>query len=163
MTMALYSPEDVIILVAGAYQLEGLQDGSFVSISDSKERWITTTSADGSVSRTHVKPSTHDVKVTLTSTSSSNSILSSWATADGILYGAVLPMIIKDTLGSTMFFTTECWIEKVPETTFSTEITGREWVFKSSGGQLAVGGNEGGIGESFASLGAIASTFSGLL
>lgn len=163
MAMALYSPEDVVILLGGFYQLEGLHDGSFLSISDEKVRWETSVTADGSVSRTNVTPAVHTISITLSSVSSSNSILTTWATADSFLYGAILPLIIKDMSGSTMFYTTECWIEKVADTSFDTSVTGREWILKSAGGSLSVGGNsEGGV-PGFASLGLLSSAYSTLV
>lgn len=163
MAMALYSPEDVLILLGGFYQLEGLHDGSFITISEDKNRWESSVTADGSVSRTHIPSAIHNISVTLSSVSPSNSVLSSWATADGFLYGAILPLIIKDTNGSTMFYTTECWLEKVADTSFETSVSGREWIIKSAGGNLAVGGNTGDDVPGFSSLGILSSAYSALV
>ena len=79
MALALYSPEDVIILLGGLYQIEGLTEGSFVTISEDKNRWETTVTTDGRVTRIHNKNPTHSVTITLASTADSNSIFSAWA------------------------------------------------------------------------------------
>lgn len=165
MAVALYSPEDVLILVGGIYPIEGLHEGSFISITEDGERWATTVTADGKVSRSHNKIMTHTISLTLSSVANDNSVLSSWASADGILYGAMFPLFIKDTNGNTMFYAPVSWVEKVPSSSFSGEVEGREWTIRAAGGTSLIGGNESGslLPTSLAALGFIAADFGGLL
>ena len=165
MELALYSPEDVIVLLGGLYQIEGLYEGSFVSISEDGGRWQTSSTADGRVSRTHNKDSTHNVTISLSSTSNANSVFSAWASADGILFGAMIPLFIKDNNGTTLFYAPMSWVEKVPDTTFGVDVESRDWVLRTAGATHSVGGNESGgaVSTELAALGFIGADFAGLI
>lgn len=165
MALALYSPEDVIILLGGIYQIEGLHEGSFISIREDEAKWKTEVTTDGRVTRTFNKNPTHTVTLTLSSVASDNSILSAWASTDAFLYGAILPLFIKDTNGTTMFYAPSTWVEKTPDSSFDEEVTGREWELKTSGAVYIVGGNESGEGipTELAVLGFIGADFAGFI
>ena len=163
MTLALYSPEDITILLGGVYEVEGLTEGSFVSIAEDTGRWATSITADKQVSRTYTGSGTYTVSISLMSTSNANGIFSAWASADGILYGAILPLFIKDTNGTSLFFATSSWIEGVPNADFDTSVNGRTWVIKATGVVSTVGGNESGglVNANLASLGFLSADFAG--
>lgn len=163
MTLALYSPEDVTILLGGIYEIEGLAEGSFVSIAEDTGRWVTSVTADKHVTRTYTGSGTYTVTITLMSTSNANGILSAWASADGILYGAILPLFIKDVNGTSLLFATSSWIEGVPNTEFDVSVNSRAWVLKATGVVNTVGGNESGgvVGANLTSLGLLSADFAG--
>lgn len=165
MALALYSPEDVIIMLGGLYQLTGTLEGSFVSIEENSDKWSTRVTTDGRVTRIHKKDPTHTVQITLTSTANDNSILSSMASADNFLKAATIPLFIKDTTGNTMFYSPVSWIEKSPEVVFSTGVEGRQWTLKTAGAISSIGGNESGslIPTGLAQAGFIAADFIGLV
>lgn len=164
MSVALYSPEDVIILLGGVYQIDGLHEGSFLSITEDGNRYETSVTTDGKVSRTHKKFATHTVSLTLSSVANANDIFSAWAASDGILYGAIIPLMIKDNLGTSLFYSPSCWVEKAPTASFGEAVESREWVLKCAGAFSAVGGNENGtvIPETLAQVGFIGVDFAGL-
>lgn len=166
MELAVYSPEDVVILLGGVYQIEGLHEGSFISIEPFGDRWTTSVSTDGRVTRTHTKNPTYTVTITLSSTSDANSIFSAWASADGLIHSAALPLLIRDGNGSTLLFASMCWVERIPTTTFGVEVEGREWVLRTAGTTLSIGGNEGGglgVSSGLMSAGFIAADMLGLV
>ena len=164
MNTALYSPEDVTILLGGIYQIEGLAEGSFITISDGNPRWKTSVTADGKVSRTHVKSVTHDVTITVMSTADVNNIFSAWVSADGLLYGAMLPLFIKDSMGTSLFYAPLSWVETTPDTDYDVSTNTRQWTIKTAGGTNVVGGNgQGGIIDTnLAALGLLSADFGGL-
>lgn len=144
--LAHYSPEDVSILIAGFVTISGLSDGSFITISKDQQNFVTKTSSDGEVSRTHTGGRTYNLSLVLHSTSSSNQAMSYLAAADDITKMAKFPIIVKDTLGGTLLFAPTAWIEGIPDTVFSTEITEREWIIKCANATLNIGGNESSSG-----------------
>lgn len=164
-TLALYSPEDVIILLGGIYQITGTHEGSFISINEGNNRFDTSITTDGRISRTHIKDPTHTVNITLASTAEANSVFSAWASADGVLFGAMIPLFIKDNMGTTLFYAPMSWVEKVPDANFSTEVEAREWVIKTAGATATIGGNESGgiVPVELASLGFLSADFAGLI
>lgn len=162
--LATYSPEDVIILLGGVYRIEGLAEGSFISIAKNELAYKTTATSDGRVSRTKGEDPTHTVKITLSSFADSNLVFTAMVEADGLLHSAVIPFFMKDALGTTTFYAPMCWIEQVSDVTLADGITGREWTLRTAGGVLAVGGNESGslVDTNLAALGFIAGDFAGL-
>ena len=146
MAMAYYSPEDVTILLGGVYKIEGLHEGSFLSISKDEPQYKTYVSTDGHVSRVHVNHPIHTVKITTSSIADVNSVLTTLAATDARTYGAIVPLFIKDTSGTTLFYTPNCWIEQLPEVSLGDEVEAREWVFKAVNASGVVGGDgSGGI------------------
>ena len=162
--VATYSPEDVIITLGGIYTVEGLAEGEFVSISKETRQFNSSVTADGRVSRTKVEDPTHLISITLASYSDSNLVFTSWAEADALVASAMLPLFIKDAMGSTMFYAPMCWIESTPATTFDIDVGTREWTIRAAGGVLVTGGNQSGnvLDTNLAKLGFIAADFGGL-
>lgn len=144
--LATYSPEDVIISIAGFLPIEGLLEGTFVSISKDVQLFTSKESSDGVVSRVANKSGLYTVSVTLMSTADSNQVLSRLAMLDSSTKILKFPLIIKDTLGSTLLFSTSSWIENMPTTEFSTGVTARTWSIKCAKATLNVGGNESASG-----------------
>lgn len=140
--LATYSPEDVIISVAGFLPIEGYAEGTFVSISKDTPYFDTKESSDGVVSRVARKSGLYTVQLTLMGTSETNNILTRLALLDNNTRIAKFPLIIKDTLGSTLLFSTSSWIETNPVTDFSVAVDSRVWSIKCAKASLNVGGNE---------------------
>lgn len=142
MAIAVYSPEDVVVLLAGFINISGFAEGTFVSISKDVGNFSTRESSDGVVSRNHAKSATYTVTLTLASTSESNQALSIAAALDNATKMGMFPFIIKDTLGSTLLFAPKAWIENMPDTPFDVNVTDRKWNIKCANAVLMVGGNE---------------------
>lgn len=164
-TLSHYSPEDVVILLGGIYPVDGLVDGSFVSIQKDSDSYSTKITADGRVSRAHINVPTHTIRLSTMSTASVNDILSAWAFSDGKLYGVMMPFFVKDGLGTTLFYAPFAWIEKEPDLVLGTEVETREWTIKTAGAVRNVGGNEFGaiVPTSLAAAGFIAADFADIL
>lgn len=162
--VATYSPEDIIITIGGVYTVEGLAEEEFVSISKPDALFTTSITADGRVSRTKAEDPTHLVTITLTSYSDSNLVFTSWAGADAMITSAMLPLFIKDGMGSTMFYAPLCWVEEAPDTSFDVSTNTRQWVLRAAGGVLVTGGNQSGslMDSNLAKIGLIAADFGGL-
>lgn len=140
-TLQTYSPEDVIILVAGFLKIEGLMDGSFVSIVANSPIATAERTADGKVARLVNKDDTYTVAITLTSTSESNDVLTKLALVDRLTAKGILPILIKDTRGSSLFFSPSAWIEVMPNQEFTDDISSRTWIFRCTQGVQNIGSN----------------------
>lgn len=164
MSIVTYSPEDVIILLGNVYAVEGLVEGSFISIAKEAQQYKTSLTADGRVSRVNIEDPTHTITITTNSFSESNLIFTAWAATDQVIQSAMFPLFVKDAMGSTLFYAPLCWVESMAEVEFDVGITGRKWVLRSAGGKMVVGGNGDSVVDSnLVSLGLIAADFGGLL
>ena len=163
--LAHYSPEDVVVLVGGFLAVEGYLEGTFINITKDVPFFTTKESSDGVVSRVANKSGLYTVNLTLMSTSESNLIMTRLALLDNLTYVAKFPLIIKDTLGSTLLFSTSSWVENVPTTDFDTGVTSRSWNIKCAKATLNVGGNESASGlveDAISTIGGLVPSFGSL-
>ena len=139
--LANYSPEDVTILVAGFIPLTGYTNGSFVSITKDIMPFTSARTTDGRVARMYNNDQTYTVEITLHSASDSNDLLTKMWLLDEVTQRAKFPLLIKDQLGSSLFFSTTSWIESIPTMGFGDTIGDRVWTIRSSQAVVNVGGN----------------------
>ena len=140
--LANYIPEDVTITVAGFVSLEGLADGTFVTITKDVVPFSSRRTADGTLSRLYTSDTTYTVAVSLYSGSGSNDTLTRLLQVDEISQMGKFPIMIKDSSGTSLFFAATAWIQDIPELTLSNTFEVRTWVFKATQAALNVGGNE---------------------
>lgn len=142
MALAHYSPEDVVFLLGGAIPLDGFADGTFISIRKSNPIFETVVSADGKVSRTQIENPLYTVTLSLSSVASANELLTAISFADKRTGRAKFPLMVKDNMGTSLFYASLAWIEGTPDMTFGTDVSNRDWVFNCIGVTEVVGGNE---------------------
>lgn len=140
-TLFNYSPEDVDVLIAGVYNLSGFVEGSFVRISKDRPAFSVHETADGVSSRTHSESSLYSISLILHSASHGNEVLTYLHTADTFTKIAKFPVMIKDRMGSSVFFSPTSWIEGLPDSEYSTGITDRQWRIRCADSANIVGGN----------------------
>lgn len=142
MNLYTYSPERITILALGV-PIEGVVEDSFVSLSRDAPVFSSTTTTDGRVVRTYHAEDVWTIRITLMNTSPSNDFFTKLVLLDRATRRGKFPLLVKDGLGSTLAFSTESWIEGLPEVDYSVTGTDREWVIKSSNMLVTIGGNEG--------------------
>lgn len=164
--LATYSPEDVTILVAGIVPITGLAAGSFLTISKNMQPFTTQRTSDGQVARLYNNDQTYTISITLHSTAESNDVLTKISLLDQTLLVGKFPLLIKDTKGTSFFFSTTTWIEAEPDQEFSDEITTRTWILRSSQAVTNIGSNvepSGMLDDLINTVAASAPIFAGLL
>lgn len=142
MSVASYSPDEVLFLLAGIIPITGYTDGTFITIKKDVQPYTSTTSTDGRSTRLYINSSDYTITLTLSSLSGSNDLLSKLQKIDEITQRGRFPILIKDLTGSSLFAAASCYIEQIPEVSFSNEISSRTWVFSAEDAVLHVGGNE---------------------
>lgn len=137
-----YSPEDITILLAGVIPIDGYVDGTFLSIKKDVDPYSSKTTADGIVSRTYRNSQSYTLTLTLHSASASNDVLTTLWQLDELTQTAKFPIIVKDQLGTSFFFSSTSWVEGVADLDYGTNITERRWTIKSSQALISIGGND---------------------
>ncbi len=136
-----YSPEDITVLLYGVYPLQGFVSGSFLTITKNLQPFVAERTTDGQVARLHNKDATYTVTLTLHNTADGNDVLTKLWQVDELLKKGKFPLLIKDELGSSFFFSTTTWVEGIPDIEYSSEITSRTWVLRSAYAVVNIGGN----------------------
>lgn len=141
MAVALYSPKDVFISLAGLHTISGYADGTFVRITKDMKPFSKVRAMDGEMARMYNEDEGFRVEITIAQSSTSNNVLSAIYNVDAATQMGKFPMFIKDSKGQTSFFAATAWIEMIPEVTFSNQLETRTWTFGCSGAALTIGGN----------------------
>ena len=128
MSVKTYNSKRVII-VFGGVPLSGYADGTFLTITPNAERYTKKVGADGEVGRSKSNNNTHEVTLTLLSSSPSNTVLSSFITIDKVTDLGALPLQVIDLSGTTVFFWLQAWLRQPADVEFGKEITERAWTF----------------------------------
>lgn len=140
-TLRHYSPEDITVLLFGVVPLTGFISGTFVNISKDLAPFSSARTSDGQVARLYSNDQTYTVTLTLQNTSEGNEILNKLLLIDEITQRGKFPLLIKDQLGSSIFFSTTSWIEGVPDVGYGQDISERTWTIRSSQAVNYIGGN----------------------
>lgn len=137
-----YNPKKNIIIY-GAKQLTGFAEDDMITIKPLGDGMQIFSGADGEVGRSIDPNSTYEVTVSLATSSKSNDYLSNCFNKDRKTGNNMLPLIIKDLSGSTLFFAKQAWIKNFPETQRGRKISNQDWTFNT--GQVddpIIGGND---------------------
>ena len=137
-----YNPKKNIIIY-GAKQLTGFAEDDMITIKPLGDGMQIFSGADGEVGRSIDPNSTYDVTVSLATSSKSNDYLSNCFNKDRKTGNNMLPLIIKDLSGSTLFFAKQAWIKNFPESKRGRKISNQDWTFNT--GQVddpIIGGND---------------------
>ncbi|WP_317429591.1 phage structural protein [Mitsuokella jalaludinii] len=137
-----YNPKKNIIIY-GAKQLTGFAEDDMITIKPLGDGMQIFSGADGEVGRSIDPNSTYEVTVSLATSSKSNDYLSNCFNKDRKTGNNMLPLIIKDLSGSTLFFAKQAWIKNFPESKRGRKISNQDWTFNT--GQVddpIIGGND---------------------
>lgn len=137
-----YNPKKNIIIY-GAKQLTGFAEDDMITIKPLGDGMQIFSGADGEVGRSIDPNSTYEVTVSLATSSKSNDYLSACFNKDRKTGRNMLPLIIKDLSGSTLFFAKQAWIKNFPESKRGRKISNQDWTFNT--GQVddpIIGGND---------------------
>lgn len=140
MSVKTYDPKQVQLIIGGN-QIGGFADGEFINAERDEDAFTKVTGADGETSRAKSNNKAGSLTLTLAGTSSSNDALSAIAIADELDNDGIVEVYIKDTLGTSVLFSAQGWIRKMPAYSADKEITNREWVLDLANVDTFIGGN----------------------
>lgn len=141
MAVSTFDPAQLLISVGGV-PISGFADGEFVSITSNNPQFTRVTGADGFTSRVKSNDYSGTMTLTLAQTSPSNDVLSAFLNADRLTNTGVVPVLIKDLNGSSIYFSATAWIQQFPDITYSNEMSNRAWTLELAEIDIFVGGNE---------------------
>lgn len=137
-----YNPKKVQIIV-GSHIVSGFAEDAIVTITPHGEGMQLYVGADGEVGRSVDPDHTFEVTISLATSSKSNIVFSTLYNNDRATGRGMVPLLIKDLAGETMFFAKEAWVANFPEASRGRTIDVQEWTFQT--GQVEnpiIGGND---------------------
>ena len=140
MAIRTFDPKSVIVTIGGV-PMSGYADGTFLTVDRDEDAFSKVTGADGVTSRVKSNNRSGTMTLSLTQTSSSNDVLSGFVALDEIANAGVVPILVKDVSGNSLFFSATGWVKKFPSSEFGKEISNRDWVLDLADVDVFVGGN----------------------
>lgn len=127
MSVRTYDAKDVSIILGGV-PITGYADGTFVSVERDEDAFTKVVGADGDTSRARSNHNGGMVTITLMQTSPSNKVLEDLATLDELTNAGIVPIMVKDNSGLSLYSSDTAWIKKRATSNFGKEIDNREWI-----------------------------------
>jgi hypothetical protein len=121
--------------------MSGYADGTFLNVDRDENAFTKVTGADGTSTRVKSNNRSGSMTLTLKQSSPSNDVLSGFASLDELSNTGVVPILIKDLSGNSLFFSATGWVQKFPSSEFGKEINNREWVLDLVDVDMFVGSN----------------------
>lgn len=140
MAVRTYDPKQVIISIGGI-PMSGFSDGTFLEIERDEATWTKTVGADGLVTRAKTNNRSGTLTLTLKQSSPSNDVLSGILALDEATNAGVVPVLVKDLSGNSIYFSARAWISQFPNSSFGKDIADRQWVLAMDEADIFVGSN----------------------
>ena len=140
MALRTFDPRLVNILIGGV-PMQGFADGTFLSIDRDEDAFVKVVGADGTSTRIKSNNRSATLTLTLKQSSPSNDVLSGFAALDELSNTGVVPVLVKDNSGNSIYFSATGWVQKYPLSEFSKEISNREWTLDLVDTDIFVGSN----------------------
>lgn len=140
MSVRTYDPKQVMVIIGGI-PMSGFADGTFATVERTSDTFTKVSGADGIISRSKTNDRSGLLKFTAAQTSPSNDVLSAIAVADELTNTGIVPVLIKDNSGRSVFVSAFGWVKKPPTSEFGKDIANREWTLDLADLDIFVGGN----------------------
>jgi hypothetical protein len=129
------------LILVGGIRMQGFADGEGFSLELDDDLFQKVTGADGDTARARRHGLSGSAKITLLQTSPSNDILTGFAVADIVNNAGVVPLMVKDLLGTTTAFAAYAWVKKPAPLSAGKEVGNREWMLDIANVEQFIGGN----------------------
>ena len=140
MAVRTYDPKEVIITIGGV-PMSGFSDGTFLEIARSEPTWNMVVGADGYVTRGKTNNFSGTLALTLKQSSPSNDVLSGFMALDELSNAGIVPVLVKDLSGNSVYFSGQAWVQQFPSSTFGKDISDRAWQLQLADVDIFVGSN----------------------
>ncbi len=138
--MKTYNPAQVAIIVGG-FPLTGFADDSKVTVERAEDSWSMQIGVDGEGTRSKSNNKSGSIKISLNQSSESNQTLSTLLIQDELNGGGLVPVLVKDASGNSIYTAANAFITKFPSAEFGRESKTREWMIKTDNLVVNEGGN----------------------
>lgn len=143
-TTKTYDPSAETVVACGIpIDKEAYADGTFIEVTRLTDTWVDVSGTGGGVARAKQLDRRGTITVTLLQTAPVNAALSAMAVLDENTEGGagVLPSLVKDRVGLSLYEGLESWVVKMPDVTLEKGVTARQWQIRCAVLEMFEGGN----------------------
>lgn len=138
--MPTYNPKKVSVIVGGKI-ISGFTDGNFIKAARNSDMWSLKTGVDGIATRSKTNDKSGKITITLHQSSPSNDYLSTLALSDEASDTGAVPILIRDSNGTSLVSCLTGWVKKLADGDYEKEVANRVWVIETDELVLFNGGN----------------------
>ena len=138
--MKTYDPKQVQIIV-GAHIVSGFAEDTLVTVNRTNDAFTLTMGADGEGTRAKSNDKSGTIQIELMQSSESNAYLSSLMIADEVSNSGLVPVLVKDTSGSSLHSAEQAYIQKQPDSAYGKTAQSRVWILVTDNLNTFIGGN----------------------
>jgi len=131
----------MVVTTVGKGIVGGFADGTFINVEYTADFFSKVTGSDGLTTRIKQNDFSGTITLTLKQSSLSNDFLMSLVILDRQANAGIVPVSIKDLLGTTKMVTGFAWVRKPPASVYSKNVENREWILDCATLRMYVGGN----------------------
>lgn len=135
-----YNAHEVSVIV-GSRIIKGLAEGDAVTIAREADSFSDSVGIDGEATRSGNTDKRGTITLRLQQTSVDNDFLSTLVQVDEKAGSGVVPILIRDTNGTSLWASNEAWIMKPADGSISREAGEREWAIRCAKLEMFSGGN----------------------
>lgn len=139
MSLRTFDPKEVSVIL-GEYIIRGFSD-DMISVVRDNPAWEMVIGSDGESTRVKSNDRSGTITITLQQSSPSNDDLSTLALADELSNTGLRPFYMKDSLGTSIYTATTCFVEQIPEAAYGKTASDRVWILKTDNLIAFLGGN----------------------
>lgn len=108
-------------------------DGDHISIAMNEDQWKLKIGNTGEGTRSKTNNLSARFTFNLMQSSPMNEVLSGFMATDmQVPLGTVIPIAVRDNMGTSFFVSPTCWLVKWPEAKFAMEAQGKQWVYETN-------------------------------
>lgn len=130
----------LVIVTVGGMPIVGFSE-ELIDLERSEDLFNEMVGCTGETARVHINNRNATCKISLLQTSPSNDYLSTLALRDEALNVGVVPLMIKDILGTTLASSAQAYVKKMPKIDGGKSVKTREWSLYCIDVNIFVGGN----------------------
>ena len=141
-----YNPDEITIIVGPVLVQSGFADGEFLRVEQETEDTADVAGTDGEVAVSRSNDRRALITILLMQTADANqglSALSNIVRAAPGLAGGIVPLLIKDRNGASLYTAENCWVQRPPDASFDRTAQSREWQIRVANLIRNDGGNNG--------------------
>jgi len=122
-----YDPNKVIVTLGPITLGPDFKKGTFIKVSYDVPAFVKYVGVDGSFVRVKSSDESGKIEVTVMKKSASNDLLSAMENDDRALGTGINAVQVKDASGTSLHHGDQAWLEKLPDTEYSTEEDSVTW------------------------------------
>lgn len=139
MSLRTFDPKEVSIIF-GPLIIRGFAE-EMITVARDNPAWEMVIGADGEATRVKSNDRSGSITVSLQQSSPSNDDLSALALVDEVSSTGLVPFLMKDNFGTSIYTAATCYIEQIPEAAYGKTANDRVWIFKTDNLVAFLGGN----------------------